>query len=123
MNVLLDTHVLIWWDEGSPLSRRGRAAILDADQVFVSAASAWEVAIKAALGKLRSTRTVAQAAGEAGFTELPILFRHAEQVARLTPHHRDPFDRMLVAQALDEGLTLVTRDPVFRAYRIPTIKA
>ena len=89
----------------------------------VSAASAWEVAIKTGLGRLRPTRTVEQAASESGFVELPVTFGHAERVSALPPHHRDPFDRMLVAQAAVEELTLVTRDPVFARYSVDVIEA
>lgn len=123
MNLLLDTHVLIWWDEGRRLTSGARRAIESADAVYVSAASAWEVAIKIGLGRLRPARTVEQAAGESGFLELPITFRHAERVAGLPPHHRDPFDRLLIAQAEVEGLTLVTRDPVFGRYGVEVIAA
>lgn len=123
MNLLLDTHVLIWWDEGRRIAAEARRAIEEADTVYVSAASAWEVAIKTALGRLRPTRTVEQAASESGFLELPITFGHAEQVTALPPHHRDSFDRMLVAQAAVEGLTLVTRDPVFARYGVVLIAA
>ena len=123
MNLLLDTHVLIWWDEGRRLTAGARRAIGDADAVFVSAASAWEIAIKVGLGRLRPARTVEQAATESGFLELPVTFRHAELVTALPPHHRDPFDRLLVAQAEAERLTLVTRDPVFQRYDVATIEA
>ena len=123
MNVLLDTHVLIWWDEGRRIAAEARQAIEEADDVYVSAASAWEVAIKTALGRLRSTRTVEEAASDSGFLELPVTLRHAEWVTGLPPHHRDPFDRMLVAQAAVEELTLVTRDPVFARYGVALIKA
>jgi PIN domain nuclease of toxin-antitoxin system len=123
MNLLLDTHVLIWWDEGRKLGPEARRAIEAADTVYVSAASAWEVAIKIGLGRLRPTRTVEQATTESGFLELPVTFRHAERVAALPAHHRDPFDRLLVAQADVEELTLVSRDPVFRRYAVETISA
>jgi len=123
MRLLLDTHVLIWWDEGRRLSREAVRAIRAADEVFVSAVSAWEVAIKIALGRLRPARTVADAVSESGFTELPITFAHASRVAGLLPHHRDPFDRLLIAQAEVEGLTLVTRDTAFEAYGIKLMKA
>ena len=123
MNLLLDTHVLIWWDEGRRLSSAGRRAIEAADSVYVSAASAWEVAIKIGLGRLRPSRTVEEAVEESGFLELPITFRHAQRVAGLPAHHRDPFDRLLVAQAEAEGLTLVTRDPVFERYAVDCIMA
>jgi PIN domain nuclease of toxin-antitoxin system len=123
VNVLLDTHVLIWWDEGRRIAAEARLAIEAADAVFVSAASAWEVAIKTALGRLRPTRTVEEAASDSGFLELPVTCRHAERVTGLPPHHRDPFDRMLVAQAAVEELTLVTRDPVFDLYGVALIEA
>ena len=123
MNLLLDTHVLIWWDEGRRLSSAGRRAIEDADSVYVSAASAWEVAIKIGLGRLRPSRTVEEAVEESGFLELPITTRHAQRVAGLPAHHRDLFDRLLVAQAEAEGLTLVTRDPVFERYAVDCIMA
>ena len=123
MNVLLDTHVLIWWDEGRRIAAAARQAIEEADAVYVSAASAWEVAIKTALGRLRPTRTVEEAASDSGFLELPVTFRHAERVTGLPPHHRDPFDRLLVAQMLVEELTLVTRDPVFVRYGVALIEA
>jgi PIN domain nuclease of toxin-antitoxin system len=123
VNLLLDTHVLIWWDEGRRLTARARRAIEEADTVYVSAASAWEVAIKTGLGRLRPTRTVDQAASDSGFVELPVTFRHAELVAILPPHHRDPFDRLLVAQAGVEKLTLVTRDRVFGRYEVAVIEA
>lgn len=123
MRLLLDTHVLIWWDEGAKMSTTAGQAIRDAEQVYVSAASAWEIAIKASLGRLSTTRSVAEAVAESGFEELPVRVAHAQGVLDLPWHHRDPFDRMLVAQAMVEGLTLVTRDPVFRRYGVKTLKA
>lgn len=123
MNLLLDTHVLIWWDEGRRLAAAARRAIASADTVYVSAATAWEVAIKTGLGRLRPTRTVEQAAEESGFVQLPVTFRHAERVGSLPPHHRDPFDRMLIAQAEVEELRLVSRDAVFSRYGLAVIEA
>jgi PIN domain nuclease of toxin-antitoxin system len=123
VNLLLDTHVLIWWDEGRRLAAEARRAIADADSVYVSAASAWEVAIKTGLGRLRPIRTLEQAVDESGFLELPVTFRHAERVGKLPPHHRDPFDRLLIAQADVEELTLVTRDAVFARYGVGVIGA
>ena len=123
MRLLLDTHVLIWWDAGRRLSAAARTAIRDAEEVYVSAASAWEIAIKASLGKIVSSRSVAQATAECGFVELPVTFAHAEQLASLPALHRDPFDRLLVAQAIAEDLTVVTRDPAITRYQVPVITA
>ena len=123
MRLLLDTHVVIWWDAGQRLSAAANKAIRDADQVYVSAASAWEIAIKTALGKISSTRSLAEATGESGFDELPVTFAHAAQLAVLPLIHRDPFDRMLVAQSMVEGVTLVTRDPALQQYGVAVIKA
>ncbi len=123
MSLLLDTHVLIWWDEGRPLAAEARRAIEDAEAVYVSAASAWEIAIKTGLGRLRPTRTVDEAVRESGFLELPVTFRHAERVTTLPAHHHDPFDRLLVAQADVEKLTVVTRDAVFGRYPVIVIGA
>ncbi len=118
MRLLLDTHVLIWWDAGTGLNASTVEAIQTADQVYVSAVSGWEIAIKASLGRIETTRRVEDAVTESGFEELPVRLRHARRSAALPWHHRDPFDRMLVAQALDEGLTLVTRDAVLGAYDV-----
>ena len=123
MNLLLDTHVLIWWDSGMPLSNEAQRAIHDADMVFVSAATAWEVEIKRALGRAVGSRRVDEAVVASGFRELPVLFRHTQRLQGLPPVHRDPFDRLLIAQAQDEGLTIVTRDAQFRDYEVPTIAA
>lgn len=123
MRLLLDTHALIWWDEGKGLTAKATAAIREADQVYVSAVSAWEVAIKTSLGRLKTRRTVTDATVESGFEELPVRLRHAEAIRAMPRHHRDPFDRMLIAQALAEGLTLVTRDPLFRRYKVRLLRA
>jgi PIN domain nuclease of toxin-antitoxin system len=117
MRLLLDTHLLLW-ALGSPsrLSPDVRAQ-LDAAEVFVSAASIWEISIKTALGKLDADpASVLSALAPAGFALLPVLGEHAVTVARLPPIHRDPFDRMLVAQAVSEPMRLLTRDATLRAY-------
>lgn len=118
MRLLLDTHVVIWWDEGAKLSREADAAIREAEQVYVSAVSGAEIGIKASLGKLSPRRTLATAVEEAGFEELPLRLRHAESLATLPWLHRDPFDRLLVAQARAERLTIVTRDQALAAYEV-----
>jgi PIN domain nuclease of toxin-antitoxin system len=122
VRLLLDTHVFLWWRERSPrLEEEALRAIAGADVVLVSAASAWEIAIKSALGKLRLPGPLEPAVEESGFSRLPIEFRHAAAVEALPPHHGDPFDRMLIAQALVEGLTLVTHDRHFDPYRVPVL--
>ncbi len=123
MSLLLDTHVLIWWEEGARLDRKAAEVIRNAEVVYVSAVAGWEVAIKASLGRLKPRRTVSQAVDESGFTELPVLLRHTEELQKLPWHHRDPFDRLLVAQARAEGLTLVTRDTVFERYGVKVMRA
>ena len=121
MNLLLDTHVFIWWDEGRKFSPASLRAIETAGEVYVSSASAWEIAIKASLGRLRTTRRLREAVPEAGFRELPVTIAHAERVHDLPLHHRDPFDRILIAQALEEHLVILTRDSAFKGYPVRII--
>ena len=118
MRFLLDTHIFLWAVAGSPLLKPAvRRAITSADQVFVSAASIWEVAIKARLGKIEADPDELVAAIEtSGFMELPVRAAHAAGVARLALHHSDPFDRLLVAQAIAEPLKLLTADAVLAKY-------
>jgi PIN domain nuclease of toxin-antitoxin system len=124
MKLLLDTHVVLWWRLDSPrLGAEARKAIASADMAWVSAASAWEVAIKRAVGKLRFTGSFAAMVAASEFDELPITLAHAEQVSLLAPHHADPFDRMLVAQARSEGLTLVTHDKQLAPYDVEILWA
>lgn len=123
MRILLDTHVLIWWDENARMSRAARSAIETSEQVYVSAVSGWEIALKTSLGRLRPLRTVAAAIEDSQFEELPLRLRHTEAIARLPWHHRDPFDRMLIGQAISERLTIVTRDRVFGDYDVPLVAA
>jgi PIN domain nuclease of toxin-antitoxin system len=112
MRILLDTQIFIWVTQDSPrLTAQARAIMLEAAEVFVSAASIWEIAIKAALGKLQADpERMTEAIRASGFTELPVSAAHAAGVGRLPDHHRDPFDRLLVAQALAEPLRLLTAD-------------
>lgn len=121
MNLLLDTHVFLWWDsQDTALSADARAPIADpANQVFVSAASIWEIAIKRRLKKLDFRGSPAAAIAANGFFELPVLPIDAEHAGDLAWQHTDPFDRMLVAQAQRLSFTLVTADAAIRVY--PTI--
>jgi PIN domain nuclease of toxin-antitoxin system len=122
VRILLDTHALLWWLFDDPkLSRKARRTIADPEtEALVSSASAWEIATKHRLGKLPEAGDVVTrlpAYLRAGrFTELPISVAHALQAGRLPGPHRDPFDRMLIAQATAETLPVVTNDPVFRDY-------
>jgi PIN domain nuclease of toxin-antitoxin system len=117
---LLDTHTLLWWDEGT-LPITVCRHIQKADEVFVSAVSAWEIAIKSTLGKIVARGSLLDVIADYGFSELPITVRHAEQVRALPLHHRDPFDRLLVAQVRVENLGLVSRDRALRPYGIPLV--
>lgn len=118
MRLLLDTHLLLWVVADSPkLTAARRATIEGADEVYVSAASLWEIAIKVGLGKLSvDMRRLTATIEASGFLELCITAEHAASVAKLPPHHRDPFDRLLIAQAMTEPLVLLTADPALLPY-------
>lgn len=118
MRLLLDTHVFLWAVAGSAqLKPPTRRLIQDADEVYVSAASIWEVAIKARLGKIDANpHELAAAIESSGFMELAVTARHAAGVADLAPHHNDPFDRLLISQALSEPLRLLTADELLVKY-------
>ena len=110
MRLLLDTQVFLWWRAAREMRPEAMDASRGADDVFVSAASAWEVAIKTATGKIRIGAPFGDGVAQSGFVPLPVNFVHAAAAAELPPHHRNPFDRMLVAQARVERLTLVSHD-------------
>lgn len=118
--LLVDTHALLWWLADDPaLSPPARDAIADpANEPFVSAASVWEIAIKRSLGKLTAPDDLHDRVADEGFSWLPITSTHAWQVGELPLHHRDPFDRILVAQALTERLAIITADPHFGQYGV-----
>ena len=125
MRLLLDSHVIIWWLENpSELTPAARAAIADpANEAYVSSASIWEIGLKATKGKLRIAAEFPALLRGDGFVDLPIHARHAERTLSMPAHHGDPFDRMLVAQALEENLTLVSRDRWIPAYGVPHLAA
>ncbi len=124
MNLLLDTQAVLWWRTRDPrLGSEAREAIGAAELVFVSAVSAWEVAIKASLGKLRLPEPFASGVEDSGFLQLPVTFDHAAAVAALPLRHRDPFNRLLVAQARREKLALVTSDRRMGEYDVPIVWA
>jgi PIN domain nuclease of toxin-antitoxin system len=124
LRLLLDTHVLIWWVEGVPMAPPATAALRAPENpAFVSAVSVWEAELKAALGKLKLKFDPETDPLQHGFAPLPITLAHAAAAGRLPRHHRDPWDRMLVAQAQLEGLTIVSRDPVFDRYSVAVLRA
>ena len=124
--LLLDTHVFLWWQQASRMLPPDVARrIAEADRVYVSIATAWELAIKVASGKLRSGESFVEAMEVNRFGLLPITLDHVDAVAALPvpTRHRDPFDRMLIAQAVYEGLTVVTHDSAFGEYPVPVLWA
>ena len=125
MQLLLDTHALIWWLANNPtLSPQAKDAIANPDNlVFVSAASAWEIAIKKSLGKLQAPGDLSAQIVKKNFIPLAISIDHALAVEKLPLHHQDPFDRILIAQAVSEGLTIITRDHKFDLYQVKKIRS
>jgi len=124
LRLLLDTHLVLWWmnGEASRIGKRALAALgSDGIDPIVSAVTVWEVAIKRGLGKLEAPGDLLPQLERAGVELLPISPRHADLVASLPPHHRDPFDRLLVAQATLEGLALVSEDEALRRYEIEVV--
>jgi PIN domain nuclease of toxin-antitoxin system len=121
MKLLLDTHAFLWWDANdSRLPGNLRSAIASPENdVFVSAATVWEIAIKRASGKLVFGRPAGKAIKDHGFLPIPITVEHAERAGGLPQLHRDPFDRLLVAQAQLEGLILATIDEQILRYQVP----
>jgi PIN domain nuclease of toxin-antitoxin system len=127
VRVLLDTHVFLWWNEDNPqLSKKARRIMADpANTLVLSAASAWEIAIKVQLGKLRlpggAASYVQDRAAHDHMDVLPIRLEHAAALQSLPLLHRDPFDRMLVAQSRIERLSILTGDPAIRNYAVDAI--
>ena len=124
MRLLLDTHALLWWLADDGLITEARDAISDpANLITVSAASAWEISIKKALGKLAAPDDLEQQVQQNGFLPLPISIAHGIAAGQLVGHHEDPFDRILIAQAFAEGLTIVTRNKRFADYGVSLVPA
>ncbi|MGW3656653.1 type II toxin-antitoxin system VapC family toxin [Streptomyces sp. NPDC005151] len=124
MKLLLDTHVVLWWLDASPeLSNDLKDLLRTEPEVYISAATPWEIAIKQGLGKLEGSGDLAERARDMQFTTLPITAAHGVRAGRLPRIHRDPFDRVLVAQAQLEAMTLVTRDMWIPKYDVPVMRA
>lgn len=118
MRILLDTHIYLWWCEDSPaLSQKARRMIEEAETVYISSATLWEVAIKIGIGKFEGNLDdLARNIQASGFDELPVKIAHTIELPRLVSYHKDPFDRMLIAQAISEPLQLVTHDATLANY-------
>lgn len=124
MRLLLDSHVLLWWlTAPQSLPERTHSEVQAGRDVYVSAASVWEIEIKRALGKLDAPHDLLSELDSEGFTRLDVSCEHATAAGRLPRHHDDPFDRMLIAQAAAEGLVVVTRDAAFRDYDVAVLPA
>lgn len=124
MRLLLDTNALLWWLANEGLAAQAEEAISNPENlVAVSAVSAWEISIKKALGKLRAPDDLEHQIRAGGFTPLPVTIAHGVAAGRLPRHHDDPFDRILIAQAFAEGLTIVTSDKRFSDYSVSFIPA
>jgi PIN domain nuclease of toxin-antitoxin system len=123
--LLLDAHALLWWlGDDATLHADARAAIASpANDVLVSAATVWEIEIKRALGKLEAPDGLVDAIEASAFQGLPISLEDAERAGRLPPHHRDPFDRMLVVQAMRLDAVIVSRDDAFAPYELEVLRA
>nr|WP_240929799.1 type II toxin-antitoxin system VapC family toxin [Streptomyces coryli] len=116
---MLDTHVLLWWLQDSDQLGEGVKDLLDTEpRIYLSAVTPWEIALKKSLGKLDGDDDLAEQARDSQFTPLPVTAGHGVRSGRLPLHHRDPFDRLLIAQAQTEGMTLVTRDRLIPKYDV-----
>lgn len=123
MRLLIDTHILLWADQRPRrIAPTLRAAMRDeANEIVVSAATIWEIAIKRAIGKLRFDRPIVAAVLALGFEILPVVGAHAEHAGGLPRHHNDPFDRLIIAQAYLEGMVVGTQDQLMRPYGVATL--
>ena len=124
MSLLLDTHIALWAIVGdATLDQEFLDRLRHDPDIFLSPVSLWEITIKQATGKLTGPADLAERVRDIGFRELPVTYAHAIAAGRLPPHHRDPFDRMLVAQAAVEGMTLVSRDESIARYDVDILQA
>lgn len=124
MRYLLDTHTLLWWIDGQPLSDEANEVLEDlGNDVLVSVVSRWEIAIKESKGRLQPPPDLSQLIVDSGFDVLPVRWEHARRIADLPPHHGDPFDRMLVAQAVEEDCAIVSRDRELASYGVNVVRA
>ncbi|MCX4692946.1 type II toxin-antitoxin system VapC family toxin [Streptomyces sp. NBC_01408] len=122
MKLLADTHVVVWWLTDSPQLSDGVKDLLDTERLaYVSAVTPWELAVKQALGKLEGPEDLPERARDCQLRPLPVTALHGIRAGQLPLHHRDPFDRMLIAQAQSEGLTLVTRDKFIPLYDVDVL--
>ena len=122
MKLLLDTHVALWWLAGEPVSEEAERQLADTtNRVLLSAVVAWEIAIKRSLGKLDAPSDLIEVLTDAGAVPTPITLEHAAAVEHLPLHHRDLFDRLLVAQAAIEQAAIVSADPGLRTYGVPVV--
>lgn len=123
MNVLLDTHIVLWWlDDDDRLGKGHRDVLKDKNHLcFVSAASIWEISIKMGLGKIEMPAHYLTVLKKQGFHELPVTWQHTHHVSSLPAYHKDPFDRLLIAQAQVESLVLLTVDDMVKSYPIQTL--
>jgi PIN domain nuclease of toxin-antitoxin system len=124
MRYLLDTHTLLWWVEGRSMNSEASEVLEDVgNDILVSVVSPWEIAIKESKGRIEAPSDLPQLIADSGFDVLPIRWAHARRIAHLPPHHGDPFDRMLVAQALEEDCAIVTRDRRLTDYGVSLVQA
>lgn len=125
MSYLLDTHILLWWlDENSNLSTQVKTIISGSENIiFVSAASAWEISIKKAIGKLSAPDNLEEALAYNNFMPLEITIKDGDLAGKLPLYHNDPFDRMLIAQAINNNLTIITKDFIIPQYPVKTLLA
>jgi PIN domain nuclease of toxin-antitoxin system len=125
VRLLVDSNAFIWaYVQPIELASAAQQAISDpANERFISIAALWEIAIKSSTGKLSMPTDPSQAISDLALTILPIGLAHVQRLPSLPFHHRDPFDRMMIAQAIEEGLTIVTRDRIFAAYGVPVLTA